>query len=64
MRTQVRKAEEAISAGDATAAIAVVVKTEATIMRAAQKGILHKNTAARQVSRLTKSAQRLAQANA
>ena len=64
MRTQVRKAEEAIAAGDAAAAVAVVAKTESIIMRSAQKGILHKNTAARQISRLTRSAKRLEQTQA
>lgn len=52
MRTQIRKAEEAIVAGEAANAAAVVRETESTIMKAAQKGILHKNTAARKIARL------------
>jgi small subunit ribosomal protein S20 len=52
MRTYVRKVEEAISAGDAAAATAAFSTAEPIIMRAAQKGIVHKNTASRKVSRL------------
>ncbi len=64
MRTQIRKAEEALSAGDAAAAAPILVKTESTIMRAAQKGVVHKNTAARKVSRLVLKARLLTQAAA
>ena len=53
MRTYVRKVEEALTAGDATAATAALSEAEPRVMRAAQKGILHKNTASRKVSRLT-----------
>ena len=53
MRTVVRKAEEAISAGDKAAAEASVKAAEPELMRAAQKGIVHKNAAARKISRLT-----------
>jgi small subunit ribosomal protein S20 len=53
MRTYVRKVEEAIASGDATAAAAALNAAEPLIMRAAQKGIVHKNTASRKVSRLT-----------
>jgi small subunit ribosomal protein S20 len=52
MRTQLRKVEEAIASGDATAAREALVMTESFVMRAAQKGIIHKNTASRKVSRL------------
>ena len=52
MRTFVRKVEEAIATGDGTAAAEVLRAAEPEIMRAAQKGILHKNTASRKVSRL------------
>ncbi len=52
MRTQLRKAEEAIAEGDAAAAATVLRATESMVMRSAQKGIIHKNTAARKVSRL------------
>ena len=52
MRTFVRKVEEAIAAGDQAAALAALRAAEPEIMRAAQKGVAHKNTASRKVSRL------------
>lgn len=62
MRTQVRKATEALGAGDAKAAAPVIRETESAIMRAAQKGILHKNAAARKISRLARKMKYLDQA--
>ena len=53
MRTYVRKVEEALASGDASAAAAALHAAEPLVMRAAQKGILHKNTASRKISRLT-----------
>lgn len=53
MRTYVRKVEEAIASGDAKAAADALHAAETKVMRAAQKGIVHKNTASRKVSRLT-----------
>lgn len=53
MRTFLRKVEEAIASGDATAASQALKAAEPEIMRAAQKGIVHKNTASRKVSRLS-----------
>jgi small subunit ribosomal protein S20 len=52
MRTYLRKVEEAIAAGDQTAANEALRAAEPEIMRAAQKGIVHKNMASRKVSRL------------
>jgi small subunit ribosomal protein S20 len=52
MRNYVRKVEEAIAAGDRNGALAVMKEAEPQLMRAAQKGVLHKNTASRKVSRL------------
>jgi small subunit ribosomal protein S20 len=52
MRTFVRKVEEAIASGDRNAATAALRAAEPELMRAAQKGIVHKNTASRKVSRL------------
>ena len=54
MRTYVRKVEEAIAAGDHGAATAAFRVAEPLVMRAAQKGIVHPNTAARKVSRLSR----------
>ena len=53
MRTYVKKVEEALATGDASAAAEALHAAEPLIMRAAQKGIVHKNTASRKVSRLT-----------
>lgn len=54
LRTYVRKAEEAIASGDRNAALAAMKEAEPIMMRAAQKGVAHKKTASRKVSRLTK----------
>lgn len=52
MRTYVRKVEEAITAGDHKIALDALKAAEPEIVRAAQKGIVHANVAARKVSRL------------
>jgi small subunit ribosomal protein S20 len=52
MRGYVREVEEAIAAGDAKKAQAALAAAEPEIMHAAQKGIVHKRTASRKVSRL------------
>ncbi|GAB5457055.1 MAG: 30S ribosomal protein S20 [Henriciella sp.] len=53
MRTFVRKVEEAIEAGDQKLAAAALKEAQPEIMRAAQKGVLHKSTSSRKVSRLS-----------
>lgn len=60
MRTYLRKVEEAIASGDSAAADAALRTAAPLVMRAAQKGIVHKNTASRKVSRLTKRVKSLA----
>ena len=60
MRTYVRRVEEAIATKDPKAAAAALHEAEPLVARAAQKGILHKNTAARKISRLTKRVKALA----
>ena len=52
VRTYIRKVEEAISTGDQTQANAALLAAEPEIMRAVSKGVMHKNTASRKVSRL------------
>lgn len=54
MRTVVRKAEEASVATDQNAALVALVAAESEMMKAAQKGIVHKNTVARKISRLAR----------
>jgi small subunit ribosomal protein S20 len=53
MRGCVRLVEEAIAAGDGAKATEALKVAEPVLMRAAQKGVLHANTASRKVSRLT-----------
>ena len=52
VRTFLRKVEEAIASGDPSAAKAALAAAEPELMRAASKGVVHKNTASRKVSRL------------
>lgn len=47
-----RKANEAIADGDQTAAAAAVAEAISTLDRVANKGVIHKNNAARRKSRL------------
>ncbi|WP_018997434.1 30S ribosomal protein S20 [Hirschia maritima] len=53
MRTFIRRVEEAISGGDQAAAKAALQAAEPEIMRAVSRGILHRNTGSRKVSRLS-----------
>ncbi|MFM2442994.1 MAG: hypothetical protein RJB09_180 [Pseudomonadota bacterium] len=61
MRTYVRKVEEALASGNADAAKLALADAEPLMMRAAQKGIVHKNNASRKISRLTVRVKALAQ---
>lgn len=54
VRTYVRKVEEAIESGDKAAAQKALVEAQPELMRAVTKGIMHKNTSSRKVSRLSK----------
>jgi small subunit ribosomal protein S20 len=60
MRTYVRKVEDALAAGDKAAATTALAQAEPVLMRSVQKGVTHKNTASRKVSRLTKAVKALA----
>jgi len=61
MRTYVRKVEEALASGNRDAAQTALRAAEPLLMRAAQKGIVHKNSASRKVSRLTRHVNSLAE---
>jgi len=63
MRTFLRKVEEAIASGDHGAATSALRVAEPELHRAAGKGIVHANTAARKVSRLNARVKALAAAN-
>lgn len=53
MRGNLRKMEEAIAAGDKSAAQEQLRLVQPVVMKSASKGIIHKNTAARKISRLS-----------
>jgi small subunit ribosomal protein S20 len=53
MRTFVKKVETAILGGDRAAANAALVAAQPEMQRAAGKGVIHKNTISRKLSRLT-----------
>lgn len=52
MRTFLRKVEEAIATGDQSEALAALRAAQPELMRGVTKGVLHKNTVARKMSRL------------
>jgi small subunit ribosomal protein S20 len=52
VRTFLRKFEDALTGGDLAAARAAFVQAQSELMRAVSKGVVHKNTGARKVSRL------------
>lgn len=53
IRTFLRKVEEAIASGDAAAAEAALKAAQPELARGVTKGVLHKNTVARKMSRLS-----------
>lgn len=59
IRTFTKKVEAALAAGDAAAARAALEHAEPEIARGVTKGVLHKNTASRRISRLTQRVKKL-----
>ncbi|HVZ30701.1 MAG TPA: 30S ribosomal protein S20 [Asticcacaulis sp.] len=59
VRTYVRKFEEAVVAGDAAVAKAAFIEAQSELMRAVSKGVVHKNTGSRKVSRLAAQLKKL-----
>lgn len=55
VKTVVTNVEKAVASGDKAAAEAALKVAQTAIPKAESKGILHKNNAARKVSRLTKA---------
>lgn len=55
VKTAIKKVDAAVVAGDVTAANAALVVATEEINKAATKGVYHKNTASRKVSRLAKA---------
>ena len=60
IRTFVKKVESAIDAGDKTAAAAALAAAQPEMAKGVAKGVIHKNTASRKYSRLTKAVAALA----
>lgn len=60
VKTAIKKVDAAIAANDKAAAKEALTKAVSTIDKATRKGIYHKNTAARKVSRLTLAVNKLA----
>jgi small subunit ribosomal protein S20 len=52
IRSAIRTVEEALAAGNKEAATAALKAAEPQIMRGVSKGVIHKNTGSRKVSRL------------
>ena len=52
IRTFLRKVEEAIESGDKATAVTALRAAQPELMRGVTKGLFHKNTASRKVSRL------------
>lgn len=52
IRTFLRKVEEALASGNQDAAAAALKAAQPEVMRGVTKGVLHKNTVARKISRL------------
>jgi len=59
IRTFLRKVEEAIASGDAAAAGAALAAAQPELDRGVTKGVLHRNTASRKLSRLSARVQSL-----
>jgi small subunit ribosomal protein S20 len=62
IRTFVKKVEASLAAGDAAAAAEALKAAQPEMMRGVAKGVLHKNTVARKISRLTSRVKAMATA--
>ncbi|MBO4289763.1 MAG: 30S ribosomal protein S20 [Lachnospiraceae bacterium] len=59
VKTYVKKVEAAVQSGDAAVAQAALKDAVVVIAKAAQKGVYHKNTASRKISRLTQAVNKI-----
>lgn len=59
-KTAIKKVYTAIEAGDKAAAQAALLAATSTMDKAASKGVYHKNTVSRKVSRLSKAVNQMA----
>ncbi|MDE2791513.1 MAG: 30S ribosomal protein S20 [Paracoccaceae bacterium] len=53
IRTFLKSVEEAVDSGDRQRAASALAAAEPEVMRGVTKGVLHKNTASRKISRLS-----------
>ena len=60
VKTYVKKVDAAVEAGDKAAAVAALREAEIELKKATSKGVYHKNTTSRKVSRLTKMVNKMA----
>ena len=60
MRTFIKKVETALAGGDKSVAAAALRAAQPELQRAASKGVIHKNTVARKISRLSARVKALA----
>ena len=62
VRTYLRNFQEALASGDAAVAKAAFIEAQSELMRAVSKGVVHKNTGSRKVSRLAAQLKKLSAA--
>ena len=60
VKTMIKRVNTAIAAGDKAAAQAALIAATSEIDKAASKGVYHKNTSSRKVSRLSKAVSSMA----
>ena len=60
VKTYVKKVDAAVESGDKAAAVAAFKEAEIELKKATSKGVYHKNTTSRKVSRLTKMVNKMA----
>lgn len=60
VKTYIKKVDAAIEAGDKAAASEALLKATSEIDKAERKGVMHKNTASRKVSRLAQAVNKMA----
>jgi len=60
VKTAIKKVNTAINANDKAAASAALIAATSAIDKAATKGVYHKNTASRKVSRLAQAVNKMA----
>lgn len=60
VKTYVKKVDAAIASGDKAAAQSALVAATSVIDKAASKGVYHKNTASRKISRLSTAVNKMA----